>query len=57
MIEHYDTLGYVVVVTMIVMTAMLYPINRAINKKYASMPPNAKDVKAAEVEVVADIAA
>lgn len=54
MIEHYDTLGYVVVGTMTVMTAMLYPINRAINKKYASMPPHAKDIKAAEVEVVGD---
>ena len=35
---------------------MLYLINLAINKKYASMPPNAKDIMAAEIEVVADVA-
>ena len=30
MIQDYDTLGYVVIGTMIVMTAMLYPINRSL---------------------------
>jgi predicted MFS family arabinose efflux permease len=33
MIEHYDTLGYVVVGTMLVMTGMLYFINRSITRR------------------------
>jgi asparagine N-glycosylation enzyme membrane subunit Stt3 len=33
MIEHYDTLGYVVCGTMVVMVAMMYYINRMIEQR------------------------
>jgi len=42
MIEHYDTLGYVVIVLMGVMAAMLYKINKSVGHKLNAppMPPS-----------------
>jgi predicted MFS family arabinose efflux permease len=36
---HYDTLGYVVTVSMVVTTAMMYTIDRFINKRNAAIKP------------------
>jgi hypothetical protein len=41
-LRHYDTLGYVVVVAMIIAMAMLYRIHRAVAAKAAAGPEAAR---------------
>jgi len=46
MIEHYDTLGYVVVGTMVVMVVMMFYIHRMVNEPGISMPVASNEMPA-----------